>query len=36
MSKQYNYGLAPPNGRPSSLFEQNIYFLTSKITCGIW
>jgi len=36
MSKQYNYGLARPNERLSSLFERNIYFLTSKITSGVW
>jgi len=36
MPKYYNYGLARPNGHPSSLFERNIYFLTSKITCGVW
>jgi len=35
MSKQHNYGLTRPNGRPSSLFERNIYFLASKITCGV-
>jgi len=35
MLTENNYALAGLNGCPTSLFEHNIYFLSSKIKCGI-